>query len=107
MPLSEEKATTVPAGMALPRRSTTVTMNDTGAPGDPNEGGEVCAPVEQAGNITVLPSLMVMTAWEPENMIGICLRTWMCFCALHAVAELPAGAFGLQSTPFYLLSGPL
>ena len=87
VPLSAEKATVVSAGMALPCRSTTVTVNVFGAPGDP-----IGVPVWHVGKAIVVPPLMVMLAVEPENTTTDEPRTCVPFCTLHATADEPGTA---------------
>ena len=66
VPLSAEKAIVVPAGMALPFRSTTETVNVRGPP----------APVVvHRGNAIVAPPFIAMIADEVEKMITALPRT--------------------------------
>ena len=67
VPLVEEKAIVLPAGMALPFTSTTVTANVVGT-----------SPLTtlHAGIVMGAPPLMVMFAYELESIITWESRTW-------------------------------
>jgi hypothetical protein len=92
VPLSAEKAIVVPAGMALPLRSTTETVNVRGAPAPPAS--------VHCGNVIVAPLFITMLADEVEKTTTALPRTSMDFCVLQIAA--PA----VHSMPLYLASGP-